>query len=134
MQALSEILRNPNAQIRAPRVEEPMEKLSVYKQAASVIKELNSEVKELHEKLARYESAERLIRKMSVYEDLSSTEMFEKFSEYKEKSEEELQIIEKAMDLIKSGNMALGTLSDHSEPATMDPLTSYLINSYQGDI
>jgi hypothetical protein len=104
-----------------------MGKKEVLKEAALTLRSLSKTNHELIEKLAADERAERLVAKMVDENELSGAEALQKLSEFKEKSEQELLILEKAFELVKSGSVSLGNLSDRSDEKGMDPLTAYLL-------
>jgi hypothetical protein len=127
MKSLIELLSAPQQPIQVaitPTEQSPLEKVSVYKQAASVIKTLQTKVAELEEKLTVYEQARELALRLAQTSEFDS---FNKFAEFSKKSKAELQVIEKALEYTKIGSVSLGSLSDESGTVNLDPLTSYLM-------
>jgi hypothetical protein len=98
------------------------------KTAAQTLRNLNRERSEVFNKLARYEKAEELIRKMLGTQEFEAKEVLQKISEFKQMTLEELETAIKALDMIKGGTLKLGSLSEQPAPGgTMDNLTYYLI-------
>lgn len=130
MKSLIELLNSPQLQTPLPPVQtELMAKESMQKQAALAIRTLQTKVAELEEKLAVYDQATELALRLAQYSDLSTMETFKKLGEFSAKSKAELQVIEKAFEYTKTGSVGLGSLSDESDPANLDPLTSYLLTA-----
>jgi hypothetical protein len=98
------------------------------KTAAATLRTLNRERNEAISKLARYEKAEELIRKMLTTQEFEAEDVLQKVSEFKQMTLEELETATKALDLIKGGTFKLGSLADIPAPGgTMDNLTYYLL-------
>lgn len=99
------------------------------KQAAVAIRSLEQEKKDLERILEIEKVAERLVRKFIEIEELNGEEALQKFSEFREKDLEELAIIEKALELTKTGSFRLGNLSTEVSGAhsDVDSLTAFLL-------
>lgn len=99
------------------------------KTAARQLRQLAEEVQRLREKTAQAEYSRNLVQRMVKSGTLPEEDVLEKLSEFEEKSQGELEIIEKAIEMSKSGNLNLGSLSEKTASNTgLDPLTNYLMN------
>jgi len=102
----------------------------IMKTAASHLRSLSAEVKDYREKEAKRGIVEGILMKTADVE-ISPSEFFEKYSSYMEKDLDELKIVEKAIELTKTGEISLGSLS--AQPADngeLDPLTALLVDDY----
>ena len=105
-----------------------MDKKAMLKQAAQILREQQAELKTLHEKIARDEKAELIVKKLIDTEELPVEQVFEKLSELKAKPMQDLEVMEKAAELFHGGFAAnFGKLSDHAEYSS-NPLLDYLLN------
>lgn len=98
-----------------------MNKQEILKESAKLLRSLNHDVE--IQKLA-----EEVVRKLLQYEELTGTETLQKIAEFRSKSKEELEVIEKAIELTKSGSLNLGHISEQINPAGLDPLTAFLVS------
>lgn len=105
-----------------------MGKKELLKQAALTLRSLSKTNQELTEKLANTERAEKIVARLVDEGDLSGAEALQKLGELKGKSEQELTILEKAYELVKTGTISIGNLSDQTDPQSLDPLTRYLLS------
>lgn len=97
----------------------------IMKTAAVQLRGLSTKLKEYVEKEEIAKLAEEIIKKTLGDETLL------KLAEYKEKNIEELKIIEKAIELHKTGELNLGSLSqDFSDNGELDALTAFLVEDY----
>jgi hypothetical protein len=98
------------------------------KTAALTLRNLSRERKEAVTKVAQYDKAEELIRKMLTTQEFTGEEVLQKISEFKQMSLGELESASKALELIKGGSLQLGTIAmDNPTPGAMDNLTYYLL-------
>jgi hypothetical protein len=105
-----------------------MDKKAMLKQAAQVLREQQAEIKELHEKNARAEKAEAIVRSLIENDELLAEDVLHKLSELRIKSLQDLDIMEKAAELFHSNVTAsFGTLSDQPEFSS-NPLLNFLFN------
>ncbi len=105
------------------------------KTAAQTLRTLNRERNEAIQKLARYEKAEELIRKMLNTQEFDSEQVLEKISEFKQMTPEELDTAIKALDMIKGGTLKLGSLTETpTSGSTMDNLTYYLLTGETSNV
>jgi len=104
------------------------------KTAAATLRNVNRERKEYQVKLAKYEKAEELIRKMLTTQEFTAEETLQKISEFKQMSLNELELSSKALDMIKGGSFSLGSLSDQPTPGAIDNLTYYLLYGEQNNV
>jgi hypothetical protein len=101
----------------------------IMKIAASHLRNLSAEVRAYREKEERRECVERIIR--NTASDLSGSDFLDKYAEYMEKDLEELKVIEKALELTKTGELNLGELSAQAaDNGELDPLTAFLVEDY----
>lgn len=106
-----------------------MDKKAMLKRAAQVLREQHEELQDLHAKLARAEKAEQIVQSLIENDELLAEDVLRKLSELKNKSLEDLEIMEKAAQLYKSTITAsFGQLSNKSEFST-NPLLDYLFNN-----
>lgn len=99
------------------------------KTAATTLRTINRERKESFDKLARYDEAEKLIKKMLHTQEFSPEETLDKLSEFKQMSLDELVLANKAIDMVKGGTFKIGSLSDQPTPGgEIDNLTYYLLH------
>lgn len=103
-------------------------KQEMLKHAAAILRSQKTELNELREKLARDEAAERIVSKLIENDSLLVDEVLRKLGELKQKSLQDLTIMEKAAELYQ-GNIfnGFGRLSDTPDSRGFDPLTSYLL-------
>jgi hypothetical protein len=97
------------------------------KTAATTLRTLNRERNEVKRKLACYDKAEVLIQKMLHTQEFTAEQVLQKISEFKQMSPEELDLANKAIDLVKGGSLVLGSLTDQPAPGAIDNLTYYLL-------
>jgi hypothetical protein len=98
------------------------------KTAAQTLRTLNREKSEALQKLASYEKAEELIRKMLNTQEFDAEQVLQKIAEFKQMTSEELDTALKALDMLRGGTVKLGSLSEQPTPGgTMDNLTYYLL-------
>ena len=102
----------------------------IMKTAASHLRNLSAEVQEFRDIEERRKFVEAILEKTAS--DISGSEVLEKYSEYMERDLEELKIIDKAIELTKTGELNLGSLSTQGADNTeMDALTAMLMEDYQ---
>lgn len=102
-----------------------MDKKAMLKQAANVLREQKREIDELHEKIARDQKAEAIVRKLIEADEMLADDVLNKLSELRTKPIEELDIMEKAAEMFGSNlSVAFGKLSDKSDIST-DPLVNF---------
>jgi hypothetical protein len=99
------------------------------KTAATTLRTINRERKEYKEKLASFNKAEDLVKRLLNTQELTAEEVLQKISEFKQKPLAELELAETALDLVKGGSINLGSIAeDHPTPnGEMDNLTRYLL-------
>jgi hypothetical protein len=98
------------------------------KTAANTLRTLSRERNEAIQKLARYEKAEELIRKLLTTQEFEASDVLQKVSEFKQMALEELETAIKALDMIKGGTLKLGSLTETPAPGgQIDNLTYYLL-------
>jgi len=98
----------------------------IMKTAASHLRNLSNELQKYRSLEQRRDYVERILEKNA--EALSGEDILKKYSEYMKKNVEELKILEKAMELAKTGEFSLGTLSTRvADNGGLDPLTSFLV-------
>lgn len=102
----------------------------IMKIAASQLRSLSQEVKIFRETEERRTLVEAILSKTAS--DWSGQEVLEKQGEFLDKELEELKIIDKAVELQKTGELNLGSLSSQSSVSEddLDPLTAYLVEDY----
>ncbi|MBC8549306.1 MAG: hypothetical protein H8D23_06610 [Candidatus Brocadiales bacterium] len=101
----------------------------IMKTAASHLRNLSAEVQEFRDAEERRGLVEAILEKTAS--DISGSEVLEKYSEYMERDLEELKIIDKAIELTKTGELNLGSLSTQgADTADMDALTAMLMEDY----
>jgi hypothetical protein len=99
----------------------------ILKQAASTLRNQRDEIKGLREKIARETAAENILQKLLENETISTEEILSKLSELRQKSLEDLVIMEKAAELYQGGFFSgFGKLSEHTDGRGLDPLTAFL--------
>jgi hypothetical protein len=104
-------------------------KNDIMKTAASHLRKLGAEVKAYRDLEHKREHVEHILNKLS--ENLESSEIMGKYAFYMEKSLDELKIVEKALELTKTGELSLGHVSSRvADNGTMDPLTAFLVDDY----
>ena len=103
------------------------------KVAATAIRKLNSENEELKTKLAAYNKAASLVSELFKEGSIAAEDVLPVIDKFNHKSLEELGVIEKAIDLHKSGSydFTFGKLSElPQDDGTLDPLTRMLLDEY----
>ena len=97
------------------------------KQAAQVLREQQLKIEELQEKIAREDKAELIVKQLIDSETLLAPDVLSKLSELRSKSISDLEIMEKAAELYGNNlQVSMGTLSDHVDSRSLDPLTAFL--------
>jgi hypothetical protein len=101
------------------------------KTAAAQLRSLKEEVESYREKEEITKKAQHIVIKLAQDNKIvGAEEAFKKMSELSTKSVEDLNVIEKAIELQKNGS-ALGTLADEKPDTELfDPLTSMLLEDY----
>lgn len=101
----------------------------IMKTAATQLRELSKEVqlsRDIDEKMVLIKD---ILLKTAENESVNGT--FEKISEYLEKNKDDLIIIQKAVELNKTGELNLGSLSTEAvDIGELDPLTALLVDGY----
>ena len=107
-----------------------MDKKAMLKQAAQTLRDQKHELDTLHEKIARDEKAELIVKALVESDDLLATDVLRKLSELRTKSIGELEIMEKAAEMYSNSFSAgLGKLA--GVPSNeVDSLTAYLLEEY----
>jgi hypothetical protein len=107
-------------------------KSEIFKQAAATLRSQQQQIKELLEKEARDSAAEKILQRLLENGVMTSDDIFNKLSELRNKSLDDLVIMEKAAELYQ-GNFfsGFGKLSDETDGRGLDPLTAFLTN--EGD-
>mgnify|MGYP001201572678 CR=1 FL=1 len=107
-------------------------KKEILKTAAAQLRSLKEEVEGYREKEEITKKARHIVIKLAQDNKIvGAEEAFKKMSELSTKSVEDLNVIEKAIELQKTGGHALGKLADEKPDAELfDPLTSMLIEDY----
>jgi len=90
-----------------------MDQKKLMKTAASQLRSLRAEVLQNREIEKKRELAEEILAKSASF-DLSGDDFFEKRTELMDKDLDELIIIDKAVELNKTGEWNLGTISSDS--------------------
>lgn len=103
--------------------------------AKQAIVELQEDKKQLKERLELEKVATSLTFKLFEMGVVQAEDLESKLAEFKDKSTQELEVIEKAAELSKTSGFAdslsLGNVSDRpQDDGTLDPLTSYLLEEY----
>ena len=102
----------------------------IMKTAASQLRSLVSEVETFREVKQKQEVVEEILQKTA--ENLSGFETLEQRDDLMEKDLEELKIIDKAVELQKTGELKLGSLSiESADNGELDPLTALLLEDLQ---
>lgn len=102
----------------------------IMKTAASHLRSLSAEVQSYREMEEKRKFVENILEKNASY--ISGAEFIDKFAEYMSKDLDELKIIEKAIELSKTGELRLGSLSTQAaDNGGMDPLTAFLVEEYR---
>lgn len=105
-----------------------MDKKAMLKQAAVVLREQQKEISDLHEKVARADKAEQIVRHLIENDELEAEDVLRKLSELRAKSYTDLEIMEKAAEMFHSSiSPSFGTLSNKVE-MTSNPLLDYLFS------
>ncbi len=101
----------------------------ILKTAATTLRTLTRERKEYKEKLASFDKAEELVKRLLNTQELTAEEVLQKLSEFKQRPLAELELAGMALDLVKNGSINLGSIAeDHPTPGgAMDNLTYYLL-------
>ena len=103
------------------------------KTAAAAIKQLKSETDELRSKVASYERVRSIVSGLHESGSIASEDVLAVMDKIASKTPEELDVIEKAIELQGSGNsdFTFGTLSDNpQDDGSLDPLTKMLLEEY----
>lgn len=104
-------------------------KNDIMKTAASHLRSLSAEVQNYRDMDERRTHVENIMEKLA--ENMESNEVMSKYAEYMQKDVEELRIIEKALELSKTGELNLGSLSTQAaDNGDLDPLTALLVDDY----
>ncbi len=102
----------------------------IMKTAASQLRSLAEEVSVYRETDERRKLAEDIVSKTDI--DLSPGEVIDKVAELANKSMHDLIVLEKAIELQKTGEFRLGSISQQvADNGDLDPLTAHLIEGYQ---
>ena len=102
-------------------------KNDIMKTAASHLRNLSAEVQEYREMEERRVVVEEILEKTAS--SISGSEAMEKYAEYLDKDLYELKIISKAIELTKTGELNLGSLSSQAaDNESLDPLTAMLMD------
>ena len=102
-------------------------KNDIMKTAASHLRNLSAEVQEYRDMEERRGMVEEILEKTAS--DISGREAMEKYATYMENDLDELKIISKAIELTKTGELNLGSLSSQgADNGDMDPLTAMLLD------
>jgi len=106
-------------------------KKEILKQAAAQLRSLKEEVENYREHEEVVKKAQHIVIKLAQDNKIIGAEdAFKKMSELSTKSVEDLSVIEKAIELQKTGS-SLGTLADEKPDTELfDPLTSMLLEDY----
>lgn len=105
-------------------------KNEIMKTAASQLRSLSTELSTYREEGERRKLAESIVSRMD--NDLSHAEVIEKVAKLVEKPMDDLVVLDKAMELQKTGEFKLGSISQQgADNGDLDPLTAYLIEEYQ---
>ncbi len=110
-----------------------MKQEELTKLAAKAIRSLQKDNKALADDLAVVKKAEVITQSLYKKGNLAAEDLFNTLTKLGEKSLEELEVIEKAIELQKQGNYSFdfGTLSDElQDDGTLDPLTRLLLEEY----
>lgn len=104
-------------------------KKEMFKHAAMVLRNQQTELRELREKFEREKLAERVVQKLVENDALLADEVLKKLSELRDRPLEDLEVMEKAAELYQ-GNFfsGFGKLSDIPDGRGFDSLTSYLLS------
>ena len=105
---------------------EKVDQNEIMKTAASQLRSLSAEVLQYREIEEKRDLAEQIIKKSSF--DLSGDEFIEKRAELMDKDLDELIIINKAVELTKTGELNLGSLSSDSADYGTDALSEFIGN------
>lgn len=106
-----------------------MEKREMLKQAAQTLRDQKQEIDELRAKLAHYEKAEMLVKKLMETDELEAEDILQKLSDFRSKPLEELDVMEKAAHYFHgTQRMGLGKLSDYTE-GTSNALLDFLFEA-----
>ena len=105
-----------------------MNKNEMLKEAASVLRTQKAEIEELREKIARQDRAEAIVKDLVENDALGASEVLEKVGALRDKTLEELQIIEKAAELYAGNFTIFGKLTDEIDESSFDSLTQYLLS------
>ena len=105
-----------------------MNKNEMLKEAASVLRTQKAEIEELREKIARQDRAEAIVKDLVENDALGASEVLEKVGALRDKTLEELQIIEKAAELYAGNFTRFGKLADEIDESSGDSLTTYLLS------
>jgi DNA-directed RNA polymerase beta' subunit len=105
-----------------------MDKKAMLKQAAQVLRDQQKEISELHEKVARAEKAEQIVRHLIENDELMAEDVLQKLSELRTKTYGDLELMEKAAEMFHSTfSASFGTLSNNSDFSS-NPLLEYLFS------
>jgi len=81
---------------------------------AEAIKSISEEYREIVKIAQNRDLAERIVMKMADAGLITAETMFKKAATFAKKSEEELRVLDKALELSKVGEFSLGILSEKS--------------------
>jgi hypothetical protein len=109
------------------------ENQKLIKTAAAAIKQLKAETDELRSKVASSERVKSIVSGLHESGSIASEDIMTVMDKLASKSSEELDVIEKAIELQGSGNsdFTFGKLSDSpQDDGSLDPLTRMLLEEY----
>jgi hypothetical protein len=110
-----------------------MDQRKLNKVAAQAIRKLQEEKDVLLEKQSSSEKAYALVSDLVKSGNIVSEETLNLIKHFESKTPKELEVIEKAIELHKSGSsdFSFGSLSDRpQDDGTLDPLTRMLLEEY----
>lgn len=103
------------------------------KTAAAAIKQLKAETDELRSKVAVYGRVQSIVSGLHESGSIASEDIFAITEKLASKTPEELDVVEKAIELQGPGNsdFTFGKLSErHQDDGSLDPLTKMLLEEY----
>ena len=110
-----------------------MDQRKLNKIAAKAIRKLQEDKSILQEHIDGQNKVYDLVSNLFKSGSIASEEIFDVIKRFKSKTPEELEVIEKAIDLQKNGSsdFSFGTLSNRpQDDGTLDPLTRMLLEDY----
>lgn len=100
----------------------------IMKTAASQLRGLSTEVQQFRDEQDKRDMAVQILKKTA---SPSLVEFLDKIAEYMDEDLEDLKIIDKAVELQKTGEFAWGSLSSQgASDGGLDPLTAMLTEDY----